>query len=64
MASTIESKTLKQQFESLQKQQQEKLLRRKQKQEEKQKVRTKEPSMVSTDASAAFGIDDDLDLKV
>lgn len=59
MASNIESKSLKDQFDKLQRQQQEKLLKRKQKKEEKQ------PSSVKLEPDGkAFGIDDNLDLKV
>jgi hypothetical protein len=63
MASTIESKTLKNQFETLQKQQQEKLLRRKQKKEDRQKSAVSVSTLDPT-TSHAFGINDDLDLKV
>ena len=52
------SETLKKQFQLLQEQQQKKLQRRKQKKEEK----SKEKSIVNT--SNAFGVDDDLNLKV
>ena len=57
MASNIESKTLKDQFDKLQKQQQEKMMKRKQKKEEK-------PSFQKPVTNNAFGIDDNLDLKV
>lgn len=52
------SETLKKQFQLLQEQQQKKLQRRKQKKEEK----SKEKSIVNT--SNAFGVDDDLNLKL
>lgn len=57
---TETSETLKKQFQLLQEQQQKKLQRRKQKKEEKNKE--KEKSIVNT--SNAFGIDDDLNLKL
>ena len=59
MASNIENKALKEQFDKLQKQKQEKLLRRKQQKDEKQPATPPESK-----TSRAFGIEDDLDLKV
>ena len=69
--STIDgSATLKNQFEILQQQQQQKLARRKQKKDEREKaqsgkgVHSDNNGKQETEVSTAFGIDDDLDLKV
>ena len=66
--STIDgSATLKSQFDLLQQQQQQKLARRKQKKEEREKSKTGKRDAAGnadTNVSIAFGIDDDLDLKV
>ena len=65
MAQTIENAALKKQFESLQEQQQKKLMKRKQTQEEQKKQKTSASSVKSSTASStAFGVDDDLNLKV
>jgi len=59
MATADES--LKNQFQILQEQQQQKLLRRKQRKEEQQRAKT--ASVVSS-GNTAFGVSDQLDLKV
>ncbi len=63
------SATLKTQFEVLQQQQQQKLARRKQKKDERDKAQSgkggrSDSGKQETEVSTAFGIDDDLDLKV
>ncbi|KAK3106358.1 hypothetical protein FSP39_018431 [Pinctada imbricata] len=58
-----ESEALKQQFQLLQEQQQKKLLRRKQKKEEKEKSNLSS-TRSNTTTSIAFGIEDDLGLKL
>ena len=57
------SGNLKQQFEQLQEHQQKKLQRRKQLKEEKDKI-AEQTSGTNTAVSSAFGVSDDLDLKV
>ena len=57
MASNIENKVLKEQFDKLQKQQQEKMMKRKQMKGDKGPAQ-------KPGTSDAFGINDDLDLKV
>lgn len=60
-----DSSTLKKQFHQIQLQQQQKLQRLKQRKEEKEKSQNNKTSKTpDTLASTAFGIDDDLDLKV
>lgn len=54
--------TLRSQFQMLQDQQQKKLMRRKQRKEEQDRAKT--ASAISTTASTAFGVSDQLDLKV
>ena len=59
-----DSTTLKSQYDIIQQRTQQNLALRKKKKEEKEK-KAKEKSMpIATDSSIAFGIDDDLDLKV
>lgn len=62
MATEAASETLKQQFLLLQEQQQQKLLRRKQRKEEKAKEKSSLTSRTSS--SIAFGVEDNLELKV
>lgn len=64
MATEAASETLKQQFLLLQEQQQQKLLRRKQRREEKAKEKSAASVRSRTESSIAFGVDDDLELKV
>lgn len=62
MATEAASETLKQQFLLLQEQQQQKLLRRKQRKEEKAKEKSSLTSRTSS--SIAFGVEDNLELKL
>ncbi|XP_061166826.1 coiled-coil domain-containing protein 13-like [Saccostrea echinata] len=62
MATETASETLKQQFLLLQEQQQQKLLRRKQRKEKKEKEKSSLTSRTSS--SVAFGVEDNLDLKL
>ena len=55
--------SLQHQFKLLQEQQQKKIQRRKQQQQEK-KTSAKAANRTETDSSVAFGVDDDLDLKL
>ncbi|XP_022326302.2 coiled-coil domain-containing protein 13-like isoform X1 [Crassostrea virginica] len=64
MATEAASETLKQQFLLLQEQQQQKLLRRKQRREEKAKEKSAASVRSRTESSIAFGVDDDLELKL